>query len=644
MSATAAAEATLYTTAFRRGFELERQLTVTEWADTYRVLSSVSSASPGQYRSSRIPYIRGFMDAISPMSRPRRVVVMKASQLGFSDALYNLIGYGLHLRPGPVLLVMPTSNAAKTVSKQRIAPMIEATPVLRDLVKDHRSRDSKNTLLSKEVPGGILMLAGANSAIELRNRPARDLICDEIDAFPDDVDGEGDPIMLAEARSATFSRTRTEVLVSSPTFKGSRIEREYAGSDRRRYFIPCRACGHMDCLTFDGADRVTEDGRQHHRIEYDAGRPETARMVCSECRTGTDERWKSWMLARGEWRRTAEEWDGLTVGFHLSSLYSPPGWLSWAEIAASHRKATQDRSLLKAFVNTVLGECWEERGERVKSKGLKARIEDWAADVPVGVGGLVAAVDVQDDRLEVLVKGFDSDEQSWMIDFKQLYGDTSQRQVWFDLGLLLGTVYKNPHGHELKIDAVAVDTGGHRTEEAYRFVRGRLGESPRTYAIKGGNVPGLPLVQRPTTRNRYHVPLYSVCSDTGNEIVFARLKIETPGPGYIHLRKSLADDEYLAQLAAERPMWKYMKGRGRVQVWDTVRERNEAFDLEKYALAALYILGPAYIKDLAERARTFSAPLPDNATPASEAPELAGSPRSTRLKFARRRQGIIGKL
>ncbi|PJN94732.1 phage tail protein, partial [Amaricoccus sp. HAR-UPW-R2A-40] len=238
--------------AWGSGLRPDPDLTVSEWADRHRMLSGRASAEPGRYRTVRTPYMREIMDRLSPGDPTQRVVFMKAAQVGATEAGNNWIGFAIHQAPGPMLAVQPTVDLAKRNSRQRIDPLIDESPELRERVKPARSRDAGNTMLSKEFAGGILIMTGANSAVGLRSTPARYIFLDEVDAYPASADEEGDPVTLAEARSLTFAHRRKVLLVSTPTIRGlSRIEREYEASDQRRYFVPCPHCGHAQWLKFD---------------------------------------------------------------------------------------------------------------------------------------------------------------------------------------------------------------------------------------------------------------------------------------------------------------------------------------------------------------------------------------------------------
>lgn len=587
-----------YDAGFYGGLAADLPITVSDWADRYRVLNSVSSSEPGQWNTWRTPYLREIMDHLSPDHPCERVVFEAGAQLGKTETGNNFLGFIIHCCPAPTLMVQPTVDVAKRVSKQRIAPMIAATPVLRARVAESRSRDSGNTVQVKEFDGGMLIMTGANSSAGLRSMPIRFLFMDEVDNYPGDVGGQGDPIALAEKRTATFSR-RKILLTSTPTIRGlSRIEQEFLTSDMRYYHVPCQRCGYMDFLTWSGfRDHTRQKDGGHHRIEWIESDPSTAHMVCGECGEITNESEKTAMLEAGEWRPTATARTN-TVGYHLSSLYSPVGWKSWASCAEEFLSAKTEPFKLKAWVNTVLAETWEERGEWMDPETLMGRKEPAWDDIPDGVGVIVAAVDVQNDRLELVVMGYGEKEESWLLRFEQIYGDPAHESVWGMLDRSLSKPMKHSSGKIHPIECTVIDSGGLHTEYVYKYCKARAGK--RVFAIKGGSVVGRPLVNPPSIHNRYKVPLFVLCVDTGKDLVVGRLGIGKPGPGFYHL-PDWVDDEFIFQLTAERAVRRYVKGRGSFREWVKLRERNEAFDLYVYALAALYILGPRAIASIPER-------------------------------------------
>lgn len=568
--------------AWADGWRNDLTLPLSEWSDANIILSSKDSSEPGPYRTSRTPYAREVANCLSPFDPTERVVLVSGAQMGKTRVGLNWIGYIIDVAPGPMLMVEPTVDIAKKVSKQRLATMIETTLALSEKVAEARSRDSGNTMFEKSFPGGILLLTGANSAVGLRSMPIRYLFLDEVDGYPLDVENEGDPVGLAEARTTTFAR-RKIFLTSTPTLKGlSRIEAEYLLSDQRRYFVPCPHCGVYDWIRWE-------------RMQWPEGQPDGVRLACQSCGVLLEERHKPVMLERGQWRATAPG-PGKSAGFHISTLYAPLGWRSWASIVREWLAAQGEPAKLKKFVNTVLAETWEEKGDSFSAHDLKQRLEDYPAEVPSGVGVLTASVDVQADRLELAIKGWGAGEESWLIALHQVHGDPAKSDPWFELDELLQQSFEHVSGRKLTIRAVAIDSGGLHTEHVYRFVKPRatrrLGDDTiqHVYAIKGMAGAGREILGRPSASNRYQVKLFPVGVDTAKDTVFSRMHRLEPGPGYMHL-PAWVDDEYLAQLTAEKALRKYKRGVGTVREYVKLRERNEGLDLEVYSLAALHMLG-----------------------------------------------------
>jgi len=581
--------------AWREGLTPDPMLTVSEWADRYRVLSSKASSEPGRWRTSRTPYLKEIMDCLSPSSPIERVVFMKGAQIGATEAGSNWIGYVIHHAPGPMMVVWPTVEMAKRNSKQRIDPLIDETPVLRELIAPARSRDSGNTVLAKEFRGGVLVMTGANSAVGLRSMPVRYLFLDEVDGYPLDVEGEGDAIALAEARTRTFSR-RKIFIVSTPKIAGaSAIEREYEASDQRRYFVPCPHCEHMQWLRFD-------------RLRWERGKPKTAVYVCESCDTPIAEHHKTWMLEHGEWRAMAPENGGKTAGFHLSSLYSPVGWRSWRDIAASWENAVDKRTgsaaAIKTFKNTELGETWVEEGEAPDWQRLLERREDYPmGTVPMGGLLLVAGADVQKDRIEVSVWAYGRGKEAWLVEHRVLMGDTARDTVWKALGGMLAETWTHESGAKMPLARMAVDTG-FATQEAYAFVRSC--RDSRVMAVKG--VPrGAALIGTPTAvdvtkdgrKLRRGVKVFSVAVGIAKLEFYNNLRksadvaddgvtISYPA-GFIHLPK--IDVELVKQLCAEQLITRRDRNGFPVREWQKMRERNEALDCYVYARAAASAAG-----------------------------------------------------
>ena len=573
--------------AWRDGLRPDPLLTVSEWADRHRVLGTKEAGEPGRWRTNRTPYLREIMDCLSPASPVERVVFMKGAQVGGTELGLNWIGYVIHHAPGPMMVVWPTSDMAMRNSTHRIDPLIEESQALREIIAPARSRDSGNTKLMKAFRGGVLVLTGANSAVGLRSMPVRYLFLDEIDGYPLDVDGEGDAISLAEARTRTFAR-RKLLLVSTPTIAGaSMIEREYEASDQRRYFVPCPDCGHRQWLRFE-------------QLRWEPGKPEAAAYICEACGKPVPEHHKPWMLEHGTWQAMSSG-RSRTAGFHLSSLYSP--WRKWTEVAAAWERATRSEAksaaVIKSFKNTELGETWVEEGEAPDWQRLLERREDYRmGSIPEGGLLLTAGADVQKDRIEVSVWAFGRGKESWLIEHRVLMGDTARDEVWKSLASVLRETWTHASGASVPLVRFALDTG-FATQEAYAFVRAV--RDSRVMAVKGV-ARGAALVGTPTAvdattggkKLRRGIKVFSVAGGIAKLEFYNNLRksadvaddgVNTVYPaGFVHLPK--VDAEFIQQLCAEQLVTRRDRNGFAIREWQKMRERNEALDCYVYARAA----------------------------------------------------------
>jgi phage terminase large subunit GpA-like protein len=509
------------------------------------------------------------MDACSDPSISE-VVVMAGAQLGKSEAILNILGYHIEHDPCPILVLQPTLEMAQAFSKDRVAAgLISSTPCLRDKVKDPRSRDSGNTTLHKVFPGGALTMVGANSPSGLASRPIRLVLCDEVDRYPLSAGSEGDPIQLARKRSATFWN-RKLVTVSTPTNKGSsRIEEAYEASDQRRYHVPCKHCEEFQVLKWA-------------QVQWVDGDPETARYACEHCGALWDEAERMWSVRNGQW--IAEKPFAGIAGFAINGLYSP--WTRLADGVRDFLSVKRSPDQLRVWTNTYLGETWEDAGERVDDWELAERREP-LNPIPDDVLMLTAGVDVQDNRLEVSVIGWGRDDESWVLSHETLYGDPSTPQLWAALDTRLAQTYTTDEGRTIPIRASCVDSGGHYTNAVYQYCKRNQGRG--IFAIKGVGGEGKALAGRPTKNNVGKCPLFPIGVHSAKDTLFGRLKIDAPGPGYVHFADTLSD-EYFKQLTAEKLVTKFTKG-FKKREFVKVRPRNEALDCFVYAIAAYSIIG-----------------------------------------------------
>ena len=584
--------AEVYREAYFRGLQPDPDVWIDEWADEYmRIPRDTGAAEPGQYRTSRTPYAREPMRCLSPAHPCKRVVTMVASQLMKTQIALNWIGGLIHMAPSNILTLLPSLGLAKRVSS-RIGKTIKATPVLRERVASSRSRDSRNTMDTKEFEGGSLYVTTAGSAANLAELSARYVYGDEVDRWEVDVGEEGDPIELAETRGSTFGRNAKFYFSSSPTIKGaSRISDLFESSDQRYYYVPCPHCGQRQVLEWE-------------RLLYSADFT-MAHYQCAgpECDVLIEEHHKGWMLAQGEWRSHAQG-DGETVGFHLNALYSPPGWMDWRTLARQFEKAKKaqakgDLEPMQVFYNTRLAKVWDSAQEQTKAHVLRdrARLENYClGSMPAGVLMLTAAVDVQANRLELMVMGFGVGMERWVIDHQVIWGDPANEQTWAVLDEKLKARYRHPCGVGLAILAAGVDSGGHHTDEVYQFCRLRRWRN--VFAIKGASKPGRPVIaQRPSMvdvtwkgqTERNGAELWFVGTDTAKDWIYNRYPFES-GPGALHFANDLPD-EFFDQCVAESKVARYVKGHKRIEWVKGKADRNEALDLMVYCLAMAHYLG-----------------------------------------------------
>lgn len=562
------------------------ELTLSQWADRYRMLSAESSAEPGRWHTDKAPYQREIMDAIGD-AHIRRVVIMCAAQLGKTELLLNILGYFMAYAPAPILVMQPTLDMGQTFSKDRLAPMIRDTPVLRGLV-DVKSRYAGNTILKKNFPGGHITIVGANSATGLASRPIKVLLADEVDRYPGSAGTEGDPLSLAQKRQTTFWDKKT-VMVSTPVIKGhSRIETEYNQSTREEWNVPCPECGHYQ--PFVWANLIFDPDDLQKEIVY----------KCERCGCVANEyRWKQ---QSQQGRFVAENPGAETRGFHLNTLAST--FCGWKEIVQKFIVAKEQLDQgnpegMKVWVNTELGETWEERGEQVEDTELFNRREIYDAVVPEEVLVLTAGVDVQDDRFEVEIVGWGVGKESWGIRYQKIYGDMLKEQVWEDLDAFLQTVWCKKDGTALRIISCCIDSGGHHTDQVYRFTKERYERG--VWAIKGKGGAEVPYIRNPTTNNRVKTPLFIIGVDAGKSLLYQRLRHNTKGPNYCHFpanEEAGYDETYFKGLTSEKMVVRFRKGRS-VTVWelkDSKYKRNEPLDLRNYATAALEIANPVLAK------------------------------------------------
>ncbi len=572
------------------GMQPPENLTVTEWAECKRYLSTEASAEPGLWRTSRTPYLRAIMDAFTD-PKVRHIVFVAASQVGKTEVINNMIGYIIDQNPGSILFVHPTTIDAREFSKLRIAPMIRDSPALRRRISAPKSRDSGNTLLQKSYPGGILTLCGSNEAHALASKPIRYVFGDERDRWAVSAGTEGDPWELAMARQTTFYNAKA-VEVSTCTIRGSSaIAKSFAKGTMERWKSQCPHCGEYHEIQWKDIRYDAEETVVSNERTYTVS---NIMWICPGCGCVSEETTMKKQPARWEAENPAAYANG-ERSFWLNAFVSP--WASWESICLKYQNALGDTAKMQVVYNTCFGQLWEDRGDIQDPDTLLGRREIYEAELPEGVLVLTAGVDTQDDRFEYEILGHGHFRETWAIEKGIIMGRPDDPATWSSLDMMVfDRVLRFKDGLGLKVSMSFVDEGGHFTGEVRRFCQQRI--QKKVFCIKGFYGPDRPLTSPPKKqkiiiKNRYlgTVWQYQLGVDSGKQMVMDNLKVQAPGPKYCHF--PLRDDygamyfngllsEHLVPEGKTRQRWVWQKIQG--------HKRNEPLDCRVYALAAFKAL------------------------------------------------------
>ena len=582
-------------------------LTLVEWANENFYLSSESSYIEGRWET--LPFQVAMMNAIGHPD-VQQVNIIKSARVGYSQMLRAALGYFAEHKARNQILFQPTDAAANGFMKAHIETMIRDVPAVKMLAPWHGKKHRDNTLDTKRFSNGKqLWCFGGKAAKNYREKSADVAMYDELAAFDDDVEKEGSPTFLGDKRleGSAFPKS---VRGSTPKNAGS-CQITKAAEEAEcffRFHLPCPHCDQEQILKWGGPD--CDFG-----IKWNEGKPETAAYLCEHCGALIENNQLMAMQLRGVWRcdhTGISTTDGMaylnadgkhidppeTVAFHVWTAYSP--FTTWARIVKDWLKAHKDRSKLKTFVNTTLGETWEEdEGEKLEPEALYARREHYQAEIPVIRAVITCAVDTQDDRFEIQHKAWVAGEESFALTYERIYGDLSRSEVWEQLYKRITRPFKFLDGTIVEASICLIDSGGHFTDEVYQFCKKR--GVRKFIPIKGHNQLGKPIASFPRKRNDKGVYLTMLGTDTWKELVAARLLQLEPGPGYMHYPVNDSfDEDFFKHLTNERRIPKMVRGK-RVLVWDDGGRRQEPFDLEGYNLAAIRLLQQHFGKRLPPR-------------------------------------------
>lgn len=572
---------------FCRGISPDPILTVSEWADEFRILPP-TVAEPGKFRTSRTPYLREIMDKLSVVNPAQKVIFKKCSQIGATESGNNWLGYVIDIAPCVMLYVMPTDAMMKKTSKTRIKPMIDESARLSKKIRPSGSKEGGNTILEKEFEGGMVSMVGANSPVGLSSTPVRAVYLDECDRYPHNVGGEGDVISLAETRTATYGSRKKIFISSTPTLKGaSIIDTEFEKTGQRYFMVPCPHCSTLIALQFP-------------QLKWEQGKYDEVYYECQECGDKITERYKTVMLQNGEWQPLfPDKEDGITFGYHLNALYSPSGWYSWAQMAKEHDDAVGNLPKKVVFTNTKLGEVYEAEGDSPAWENLYNRREPFKINIPnEKVVLITAGVDVQKDRLEMEIVGWAKGKESWSIDYRVILGPTDNLDspVWAELDKALNETFAREDGAGLQIKYLAIDSG-YNTSTVYEYTRRHVG---RVFPIKGQDdqvmMVSPPRAVETTASGKkingikvWNIGTNMIKTELYGWLMQERKLDNTYPPGYCHYPEY--DRFFFRSLTAEK-LGKTINKKGfTVYTWVKHYERNEVLDIRVYARAAANVAG-----------------------------------------------------
>ena len=582
------------------GMKPPEDITVTEWAEKKRRLSSEFSAETGPWRTSRTPYLREPMNAFTD-PKVRRIVMVAASQVGKSEFINNCIGYIIDQDPGSILFIHPVTIDAKDYSKLRIAPMIRDCPTLRKKVVAPKSRDSGNTVLQKTYPGGILTMCGSTEAHALASKPIRYVFGDERDRWARSAGKEGDPWDLAMARQTTFWNAKA-VEVSTPTIKGaSPIEDSYAEGTMERWKSKCPHCGQYNEIRWDDIRYEYEEAEVNRKKTYKVTH---ISYRCPCCTGESDEITMKRQPARWEAENPDAYEERGVRSFWLNAFVSQ--WVSWKTIVLKYLSALGNTRKLQVVYNTCFGQLWEDRGDLEDEDSMMARRETdiyglqeggTPFELPDGVLVLTAGVDTQDDRMEYEIVGHGHFGETWGIEKGVVMGRPDDDKTWEKLDEMV--FYRSlqfKDGVNLQVSISFVDEGGHFTREVRKRCQARIGR--KVFCIKGMPGPDRPYTAPPKKQkimvNETYLGTcwqYQIGVDAGKQVIMDNLRVKTPGSKYCHFpRRDDYGAAYFAGLLSER--LEYDASKKQPWVWKKIpgHERNGALDCRNYAMAAFDVL------------------------------------------------------
>lgn len=547
-------------------------ITVSEWAEKYRQLDAKTTARPGPWRNSSTPYLKGLMDEFNNYET-EEIVFVKPTQVGGTEAILNMIGFVIDEDPSPAMVVYPTDELAKSISKNRIEPMLLNSPTLKE-----KYHENDSSVLEMQFDDMYLSLVGSNSPSGLASKPIKYLFLDETDKYPGASKKEADPVSLAKERTKTF-HNRKIVLASTPTLKNNHIWEAKENADiEKHYLMPCPHCGRKIEFKFSNL-RFPDD----ESMSY-ADRAERARYVCQECGSIITDSQKYIMLQQGTWEIVERKTQfARKVVFWLNTLYSP--FVRFAEVAKEFLMSKDDSEAFQNFVNSWLAEPWEDTKLKTSADLVMDRQTELPElIVPEWAKLIVGGVDVQENSLYVSIRAFGNHITSQNIFHKQVLNFSAVEQI-------MNTPYRNANGDEFIVSLCLIDSG-YDADSTYDFC---ADNSDWAVPVKGASNPMINHYKiskiNKTDSKAYGMSLVIVDTGKYKDMIASRMRKKN-GRGSWMVYKG-CDREYAEQVTAEHKI-NVKTNNGKVkQEWHLKSSHadNHYFDCEVYCMAAADILG-----------------------------------------------------
>lgn len=560
---------------------------------------------PGKYSTDLTPWVPGMLDALDDPA-VKEVVCRKSAQVAWTDGVWNnYLARRIHNDPCPIVLLFPKDKTIRKYLDQKFVPMIEASPVLQPLVDVSTSRSSGNRTDFKKFPGGFLALVASNAPDNVKSLSAPVVCVEEPDDCNTNVRGQGDSVKLLEERAKTYEY-RKVIFGGTPTVMGlSRVDKAYQASDQRMFMVPCHECGEEHVLAWENV--VWDDGSEVPDETLGTAQPQTARYVCPLCGVPWRDVDKNRNVRKGTWR-ASKPFRGV-AGFYINELYSPFPGSKLALLVEKYLKAQRaleqgDESEMISFENNSLGLAYEFKTDLPGEDALRERAMDYPElTVPAGGLELTVGVDVQHDRLAVVVRAWGRGEESWLLFWGELAAAKTcidpKDPVWDEVDRYVFGDYKHELGFPIHVSAATFDSSDGGTNDAvYTYVRARRRRGVKVMAGKGESnnlkreivspPKKVDLNNKTTKASRYGLQVHMVGTHKAKDLFFGRLKLEGHGPGRIHFYDSVRSD-YFTQILSEIKAPSRKRGGQKVyQLKSGVR--NEALDCEVYAMHAARVL------------------------------------------------------